>query len=95
MFLGTYRFEGPATTLVPAYEQLLAGIPAQGLHLHTCVVDDGGIWIYDCCPTREVFKSFANSPAFLEAIKTAGLPIPRVTPVGEVHRAFVTGKQVI
>jgi len=95
MFLGIYRFEGPTSQLLPKYEKLVAGIPPQALHLHTCVVDDQGLWIYDCCPSRDAFEVFAASPSFQEAVLKAGLPTPAVSPIGEVHAAFVAGNKVI
>jgi len=95
MFLGTYRFAGGADELRAAYGRLLASIPHDGLHLHVAVTDVGGLWIYDTCPTREAFESFAASPGLQAALAGAGLPEPVVTPVGEVHAAFVTGRQLV
>jgi hypothetical protein len=93
MFLGTYRLKGNPAHLKPAYDKLLGMIPHANLHLHVCVPDDQGLWIYDACPTKEVFTAFSTSADFHNALKAAGLPEPRVTPVGEVHAAFVGGKR--
>jgi len=95
MFLGIYRFEGSVERLRAAYEKLLASMPHDGLHLHVGVFDAGGLWIYDACPSRAIFESFAASTTFRDALAAAGLPKPAVTPVGEVHRAFVAGKRVV
>jgi len=93
MFLGIYRLEGDTNQLRRGYERLLELVPHDGMQLHVCVTDPGGLWIYDTCPSREAFLSFAASPEFRNALKTAGLPEPKVTPIGEVQAAFVAGKR--
>jgi len=93
MFLGIYRLEGDTSQLRQGYERLLESVPHDGMQLHVCVTDPGGLWIYDTCPSREAFLSFAASPEFRNALKTAGLPEPKVTPVGDVQAAFVAGKR--
>jgi len=93
MFLGTYRFEGNPAQLKQAYDKMLGMIPHANLHLHVCVPDDKGMWIYDACPSREIFTAFSASADFGNVLKAAGLPKPHVTPVGEVHAAFVAGKR--
>lgn len=95
MFLGNYRFEGKLEDLLDGYGRLLASVPKEALHLHVCVQDRGGLWVYDACPSREAFQSFANSENFRDALKAAGLPAPRVTLVGEVHAAFVSGQRTL
>ena len=87
MFMGSYEFDGEPAALVPAYEKLLAGYPPDGLDLHVCVVGTHGITVYDACPSREVFTAFSASAEFAAALAGAGLPAPRVTPIGEVHVA--------
>jgi hypothetical protein len=94
MFLGTYRIEGDATQLTQAYERLLATLPQSGLKLHVCVPDEGGLWIFDTCPTRADFVAFAASTELRDAMKWAGLPPPQVVPVGDVHAAFVGGERI-
>jgi hypothetical protein len=95
MFLGIYRFEGDVTELRQGYERLLGLIPPANLHLHVCVADADGLWVYDTCPSREIFQSFAAGPAFRAALASARLPAPRVIPVGEVHAAFVSAQRIV
>src|SRR5205823_941269 len=59
MFLGAYYFDGPPPELIPAYERLMAGFPPDGLELHVCVVRDGGLTVYDACPSAEIFAAFS------------------------------------
>lgn len=94
MFLGIYRFEGEANELCEAYDRLLDNVPHSNLNLHACVVDAGGLTVFDTCPSEEAFMSFASGPEFKAALQASGLPIPHVTPMGEVHAAFVSGKRV-
>lgn len=95
MFLGVYRFEGDAAQLRMAYERMLELIPHANLKLHVCIPGDNGLSIIDTCPDKESFLSFASSPALADALKAAGLPAPQVTPMGEVHAAFVDGDRVV
>jgi hypothetical protein len=91
MFLSTYDFDGDPATLLPAYDRFIAASHrADALLLHVCVVREGGITIYDACPSREVFEDFSQSAQFAEAIAAAGLPRPRTTPRGEVHLAHLS-----
>jgi len=89
MFLGSYRFEGDPAELVPAYDRLVAQLPEESISLHVCVVDEGGLTVFDACPTREVFLAFSAGPDFTTAVAGAGLPPAAVTPLGEVHHARV------
>jgi hypothetical protein len=85
MFLSAYHFDGPPARLVPAYQRFQAAYPPESLELHVCVTRDGGLTIYDACPSRAVFEQFHHSADFEAAIASAGLPTPRVEPLGEVH----------
>lgn len=85
MFLGSYEFDGDAQELLVAYERLLAGFPPDASDLHVCVVREGGITVYDTCPSRVVFAGFSSSEGFRDAITTAGLPAPKVQELGDVH----------
>ena len=87
MFLGAYHFDGDPTALLAAHDRLVAQFPAGSFDLHVCVAVDGGIVVYDACPSREVFAGFAQSSDFLDAVAAAGLPAPRVEPLGDVHAA--------
>jgi hypothetical protein len=85
MFLSAYHFDGPPASLLPAYQRLQAASPPESLELHVCVIRDGGLTIYDACPSRAVFEQFHRSTDFEAAVAGAGLPTPRVEPLGEVH----------
>jgi hypothetical protein len=87
LFLGSYHFAGGPEELLPAYERLVASMPADAAVLHICVVDDSGLTVYDACPSRDVFEQFSASAGFAEAVRAAGLPQPRVEPAGHVHAA--------
>jgi hypothetical protein len=85
MFLGAYHFNGSAGELLPAYERLMASFPPDALDLHVCVVRDGGLTVFDACPTAAVFAGFSASGEFAAAVRAAGLPAPRVEPLGDIH----------
>ena len=87
MFLGAYHFDGSPADLLPAYDRLIASIPPDSIHLHVCVVRDGGLTVFDACPSAEVFAGFSTGPEFAGAVEAAGLPAPRVEPLGDVHAA--------
>lgn len=74
---------------------MLDTVPREALHLHVCVQYRDGLWVYDCCPTREGLQSFAESENFQTAVKAAGLPVPQVTPMGDVHAAFLAGQRAL
>jgi len=95
MFLGIYHFEGDTAQLRMAYERMLELIPHTNLQLHVCVPSEDGLSIIDSCPNKESFLSFASSSEFADALKTAGLPTPKVTPMGEIHTAFVDGNRIV
>ena len=85
MFLGAYRFDGDPADLTPAYDRLVASIPAGMIELQVCVVVEGGITVFDTCPSRAVFDEFSTSDGFTAAVEAAGLPTPTIEPLGEVH----------
>ncbi len=85
MFLGSYRFDGDTDRLVAAYDRLMGGFPPDTILWHTCVRREGGITVYDACPSREVFAQFSTDPAVLGAMAAAGLPAPVVEQLGPVH----------
>ena len=82
MFLGAFHFDGRLDEVLPAYERMLAGYPPESLELHICVEREGGITVYDACPSRAVFDQFTASDQFRTAITAAGLPWPRIEPGG-------------
>jgi hypothetical protein len=89
MFLSAYHLDGPTDELLPAYRRLQATFPPEILELHVCIVREGGISIYDACPSRADFEEFHRSPEFLTAVAEVGLPAPRVEPLGEVQNAYL------
>jgi hypothetical protein len=86
MFLGSYRFDGDPADLLPAYDRLMDAFPPALLLWHTCVVRDGGVTVYDACPSEEVFAAFSSDPMVLATMASAGLPAPVVERLGPVHR---------
>lgn len=87
MFLGSYHFDGDPVALVAAYDRLMQMMPADQIDLHVCVAREGGITIFDACPSRDVFSQFSSSADLAAAFHQAGLPQPRVEPLGDVHHA--------
>ena len=87
MFLGAYHFDGDPADLLPGYRRLMAGFPPDSSDLHMCVERVDGITVFDACPSSEVFAGFSAGLEFRMAIEDAGLPAPRVEPIGEVRTA--------
>ena len=85
VFLGSYDFDGDIQELLSAYERLVAGFPQDAFDLHVCVVREGGITVYDTCPSRAVFADFSSSRGFRDAMAKAGLPAPKIQLLGDVH----------
>jgi hypothetical protein len=89
MYLSAYHFDGEPTRLAAAYDRFVAGIPAEQLDVHLCVVREDGLTILDSCPSEEDFVAFSRDPGFRAALTAAGLPEPRVEPLGEVRVARI------
>jgi hypothetical protein len=87
MFLGAYHFDGDPADLLAAYRRLMAGFPPDSSDLHVCVEHVDGITVFDACPSSEVFAAFSTGLEFRTAIDNAGLPAPRIEPLGEVRTA--------
>jgi len=87
VFLGRYDYDGNPDVLLPAYDRLMAAMPPGQVTFHICIRRDGGISIYDACPSAEVFASFSTNPDVLAEMAAAGLPEPTVTPLGDSHHA--------
>jgi hypothetical protein len=87
MFLGAYHFDGNPADLLTGYRRLVAGFPPESSDLHVCVERVDGITVLDACPSSEVFADFSTGTEFRMAIEGAGLPVPRVEPIGEVRSA--------
>jgi hypothetical protein len=89
MFLGAYHFDGQPDELLDSYDRLLASFPPDAIDLHVCVVYDGGLTVFDACPSAAVFAAFSSGPELAGAVQAAGLPSPRVEPIGDVHAVRV------
>jgi len=89
LFLGAYHFDGEPARLLAAYARLQQSYPPDSLDLHLCVRRATGITIYDACPSRATFDGFSASDDFRAALAAAGLPMPRVEPLGDVHTAHL------
>jgi hypothetical protein len=89
MFLGAYHFDGPPGELVPAYGRLMDSFPPDTLDLHVCIVRETGLTVLDACPSAATFTEFSASIEFAGAVRAAGLPMPRVEAMGDVHSARV------
>jgi hypothetical protein len=85
VFLSAYHFDGDPAALATAHDRLCKRLPPESLDLHVCVLDANGITVFDACPSREVFAAFSQSAAFRQAVAEAGLPQPRLEPLGDVH----------
>jgi len=90
VFLGAYHFDGDTGALLDGYDRMVAQFPPGVLELNVCVARDDGITVFDACPSGDVFAGFSQSAEFLAAVSTAGLPTPRVEPLGDVHAAVLT-----
>jgi len=87
MYLGRYDYEGDPDDLVAAYDTLMTQIPPKAISFHICIRRDGGITVYDTCPTAEIWRAMASDQGLRDAMTGAGLPEPTVTPLGEAHSA--------
>ena len=85
MFLSAYHFDGDPEALLAAYRALMAGFPPEAIELHLCVARESGITVFDACPNRAEFVAFSTGADFRAALDAAGLPAPRIEPLGEVH----------
>jgi hypothetical protein len=85
MFLSAYHFDGRSDQLLAAYQRMMAGFPTDQIELHACVAHDAGITVFDGCPSYQEFVEFSTSEGFLGAVRAAGLPAPRIEPLGEVR----------
>jgi hypothetical protein len=89
MFLGAYHFDGDSDELLPAYHRLLDGLPPEAVELQLCVGTERGLTLFDTCPSRAAFETFSVGEALRAAVTAAGLPQPRVEPVGDLRHAVV------
>lgn len=89
MFLASYAFAGPPHELVERFHRVMEGFPTDDLLLNVIVTTDSGITVYDACPDRATFERFSSGEELAQALRDAGLPMPKVTPLGDVHGAVV------
>lgn len=89
MYLAAYHFDGDPDALIAAYHRLMADFPEESILLHAAVRRADGLTVYDACPDVETFRAFSAGPEFREALTAAGLPAPRVEPLGEVESSRV------
>jgi hypothetical protein len=78
VYLGIYDFDGDPGELLVCYDRMMGSFPAGMIMFHACVVRDGGITIYDACPTQEAFERFSTGETFEQALAAAGLPRPSI-----------------
>jgi hypothetical protein len=90
MFLAAYHFDGDPAALVAAYERLRRHIPIDPHGVHLCAVGQTGIVVVDGCPGRAEFLAFSTGPDFRDALAAAGLPVPRIEPLGDRHEVAAT-----
>ena len=89
MYLGAAYFDGDPGELLPAYQRMLEKFGLEALDVHLCIIRDGGLTVFDACPSKEIYEEFTKSETFLGAIAAAGLPEPRVSGLGDVQIAHV------
>ena len=89
MFLAAYHFDGDPAELLPGYHRLLGGFPPGAVVLQLCTVTERRLTVFDTCPSRETFEEFIAGAMFGESVAAAGLPGPRIEPVGELRHTVV------
>jgi hypothetical protein len=94
MFLGAYHFSGDPTALTAGYDTLREQL-AGAIELNLCVVTPDGLTVYDACPSRAEFEAFSSSPQLAGAFAGAGLPVPTVELLGEVHAVLVADRVAV
>ena len=91
MFLGAFHFDGDLDTIIRGHARLLATYPPDSLLLHVAIDRPNGITVYDACPSRADFDAFTSGEGFRGVVASAGLPFPRIEPLGEVRTTRVLG----
>ena len=89
MHLTNYWFTGDADQLVEAHGRMLAANSEIDFGLHVLIRRPDGILVIDACPTREDFEAFQVSDRFASLLADAGLPFPRIEPLGDVEHLLV------
>jgi hypothetical protein len=93
MHASIWRFRGDPDELLPAYESMLAEIPASNMRLHLCLRAPDGIVLVDTWPSREAFEGFVNG-LFAEVRRRHGLPESERIEDFPVHAALVDGQRL-
>jgi hypothetical protein len=88
MHLTNYHFDGDPKALEAGYQRMMAAFPTDELLLNICIAREGGITVVDTCTTREDAEAFAAGDTFAGALADAGLPTPRVEPVGDIRAVY-------
>jgi hypothetical protein len=88
-YLGVVHFDGDPGELLPAYHRLLDRFGIDTLDVHLCVTRDGGLTVFDACPTKAIHEEFTKSDTLLDVIAAAGLPVPRFEGLGDVQVAHL------
>jgi hypothetical protein len=83
------HFDGDPDELLPAYQRMLEKFGLETLDIHLCITRDGGLTVFYACPTKQIYEEFTRSETFLGAIAEAGLPVPRVSGLGDIQVAHV------
>ena len=68
MYLGAAYFDGDPGELLPAYQRMLEKFGLEALDVHLCITRDGGLTVFDACPTKQIYEEFTRSETFLGAI---------------------------
>ena len=89
LYLGAMYFDGDPGELLAAHHRLLERFGIDTLDVHLCISRDGGLTVFDACPTRAVFEEFTTSDMFLGAVADAGLPVPRIEGLGDIQVAHL------
>ena len=84
MFLSAYHFDGEPEQLRDSYRRLRASLPDEAIDLQVCIERADGLTVLDACPDRATFEQFSASAGFQGAVAAAGLPVPRLEPLGDV-----------
>ena len=60
MYLGAAYFDGDPGELLPAYQRMLDKFGLETLDVHLCITRDGGLTVFDACPTKQIYEEFTT-----------------------------------
>jgi hypothetical protein len=89
LHLGAFHFDGDPEALLAPCERLVERFPLETPDVHVCVAREGGLTVFDACPSKAVHAQFVRSTGSLGAIAAAGLPTPRTEGLGDIRVAHV------